>query len=247
MTAALETTFNETLRYKLSSITFSRHFTLFSMKYPQLLAVYWTSFKPLQMHQLLPPLPCLVELHINRSSILKTKFCEDPPTTAIFPKLLSLYISGDNPRKLSFGDELARLAPNLAYLLFSVSHFSQWVTSSSSNVVSNYTTLSQITIDYDFGDYPLVRTAHNFEGTKHDFYFHDGGIIVECEPERMDIYPGLEALKIEFEKFNVMETTYVEAHKLFEDPKRWQKWWTNQIVGNIRGPWCLLQFPRMKE
>ena len=91
----------------------------------QLLAVYWTSFKPLQMHQLLPPLPCLVELHINRSSILKTNFCEDPPTTAIFPKLLSLYISGDNPRKLSFGDELARLAPNLAYLRFSLSHFSQ--------------------------------------------------------------------------------------------------------------------------
>ena len=91
----------------------------------QLLAVYWTSFKPLQVHQLLPPLPRLVELHINRSSILKGYYnYENPPTTTLFPELSSLYISGDNPRRLSFSDDLARIAPNLAYLRFSVSHFS---------------------------------------------------------------------------------------------------------------------------
>ena len=89
----------------------------------QILAVYWTSFKPLQMHELLPPLPCLVELHINRSSIIERHIYEEPPTTVIFPQLRSLYISGDNPRKLSFLDELARVAPNLASLRFSVSHF----------------------------------------------------------------------------------------------------------------------------
>ena len=88
----------------------------------QLLAVYWTSFKPLQIHKLLPPLPSLVELHINRSSILKRVIYEEPPTTVLFPQLLSLYISGENPRKLSFSDELARIAPNLASLRFSISH-----------------------------------------------------------------------------------------------------------------------------
>ena len=91
----------------------------------QLLAVYWTSFKPLQIHELLPPLPCLVELHINRSSILglREDIYEEPPTTVLFPDLLSLYISGVNPRKLSFSDDLARIAPNLASLRFSMSHF----------------------------------------------------------------------------------------------------------------------------
>ena len=89
----------------------------------QLLAVYWTSFKRLQMHELLPPLPCLVELHINRSSILGRDIYEEPPTTVLFPGLLSLYISGDNPRKLSFSDDLARIAPNLVSLRFSIFHF----------------------------------------------------------------------------------------------------------------------------
>ena len=89
----------------------------------QLLVVYWNSFKPLQLHKLLPALPCLVELHINRSSILSTYIYEDPPTTALLPQLNSLYISGDNPRKLSFSDELARVAPNLDSLRFSMSHF----------------------------------------------------------------------------------------------------------------------------
>jgi hypothetical protein len=110
----------------------------------QLLAVYWTSFKLLQIHKLLPPLPCLVELHINRSSIFKVYIYENPPTTALFPELLSLYISGDNPRKLSFSDDLARIAPNLASLRFSMSHFSRSVTSSSLNVVSNVTQHSAI-------------------------------------------------------------------------------------------------------
>jgi hypothetical protein len=86
----------------------------------QLLAVYWSSFKPLHIHKLLPPLPCLVELHINRFSILMRNIYENPPTTVLFPQLLSLYISGDNPRKLSFSDELARVAPNLTF--FTIFH-----------------------------------------------------------------------------------------------------------------------------
>ena len=93
----------------------------------QLLAVYWTSCMPLQIQQLLPPLPCLVELHINRSStgIHNEYIYENPPTTTLFPNLLFLYISGDNPRKLSFNDELAKIAPNLAFLRFPLSHFTR--------------------------------------------------------------------------------------------------------------------------
>ena len=90
----------------------------------KILAVYWTSFKPLQIHELLPPLPCLVELHINRSSTITTRHTyEEPPTTVLFPRLSSLYLSGDNPQKLSFADELARIAPNLSSLRFSMVHF----------------------------------------------------------------------------------------------------------------------------
>jgi hypothetical protein len=89
----------------------------------QLLGVYWTSFEPLQIHKLLPPLPCLKELHINRSSVLESYLIEEPPTTVLFPRLTTLYISGDNPRKLSFSEELARIAPNLSSLRFSISHF----------------------------------------------------------------------------------------------------------------------------
>jgi hypothetical protein len=91
----------------------------------QFLAVYWNSFEPLQMHEILPALPCLIELHINRSSITSTKrhIYEEPPTTVLFPQLKSLYISGDNPRELSFSNELARIAPNLASLRFSMTHF----------------------------------------------------------------------------------------------------------------------------
>ena len=88
----------------------------------QLLAVYWTSFKPLQIHELLPPLPCLVELHINRSFICHEYNYENPPTTTLFPGLLSLYISGHILAGLTFGDELARIAPNLAFR-FSVDNF----------------------------------------------------------------------------------------------------------------------------
>ena len=89
----------------------------------QLLAVYWNSFNALQMHEILPALPCLKELHINRSSIIRRYIYEEPPTTVLFPQLKSLYISGENPRKLSFSQELARVAPNLASLRFNLSHF----------------------------------------------------------------------------------------------------------------------------
>ena len=89
----------------------------------QVLAVYRNSFEPLQMHEILPVLPCLIELHINRSSVITKEFYEEPPATVLFPRLKYLYLSGDNPRKLSFCKEVARVAPNLAFLRFSLSHF----------------------------------------------------------------------------------------------------------------------------
>ena len=92
----------------------------------QILSVYWTSFKPLRIHELLPPLPCLEELHINQFSSLGD-ICEDPPVTVLFPRLLFLYTSDGTPRKLSFlADEIARIAPNLTHLRFT---HRQWVTS----------------------------------------------------------------------------------------------------------------------
>ena len=112
LTAILETTstFYRMLIYKLFSTPFSKPFTLSSTKYPQLLqilAVYWTSFKRLE---LLPvqPLPCLVKLHINRSSTtsISTRYAyEKLPTAVLFPRLSSLYISGDNPPKLTSADD----------------------------------------------------------------------------------------------------------------------------------------------
>jgi hypothetical protein len=75
------------------------------------------------MHKILPALPCLIELHINRSSLIERDVYEEPPTTVLFPQLKSLYMSGDNPRKLSFSEELARVAPNLASLRFYMGHF----------------------------------------------------------------------------------------------------------------------------
>ena len=111
----------------------------------QLLAVYWNSFNALQMHEILPALPCLKELHINRSSIIRRYIYEEPPTTVLFPQLNSLYISGENPRKLSFSQELARVAPNLASLRFNLSHF-LWVTSFLSKLVSDTTQYSALNL-----------------------------------------------------------------------------------------------------
>jgi hypothetical protein len=86
----------------------------------QILSVYWTSFKPLRMHELLPSLPCLEELRMNQFSILGD-ICEELPITVLFPRLLFLYTSDGNRRKLSFlADELARIAPNLTHLRFTI-------------------------------------------------------------------------------------------------------------------------------
>ena len=70
-------------------------------------------------------MPWLEELHINHSSVLERKILQEPLTTVLFPQLLHLYISGQNPGNLSFNDELARVALNLTHLRFSVSHFRQ--------------------------------------------------------------------------------------------------------------------------
>ena len=98
----------------------------------------------LQLHELFPPLPCLVKLHMNRSCVLMRGVYKKP-TTILFPQLSSLYIPGDKPRRLSFSDELAIISPNLASLRSPMSHL-QWATSSSSNVVSNVTQFSALNL-----------------------------------------------------------------------------------------------------
>ena len=81
-----------------------------------ILAVYWTSFKPLCIHELLPPLPCLEELHISRFPSLGDIY-EEPPATVLFPRLLFLYTSHGEIQKLYlFASEIARIAPNLTHL-----------------------------------------------------------------------------------------------------------------------------------
>ena len=83
-----------------------------------ILAVYWTSWKPLRMHELLPPLPCLEELHIGQIPSLGDIY-EEPPAAVLFPRLLFLYTSyGNTGRLSSFALEIARIAPNLTHLRF---------------------------------------------------------------------------------------------------------------------------------
>ena len=106
----------------------------------QVLAVYWNSLEPLQMHEILPVLPCLIE-RINRSSIIERDIYEEPLATVLIPRLKFLYISGDNPRNLSFGKKVTRVAPNLAFLRFSLSHF-RWVTSYLVSDTTQYSALN---------------------------------------------------------------------------------------------------------
>jgi len=161
------------------------------------------------MHELLPALPCLVELHINRSSIIRRDIYDEPPTTVLFPRLKSLYLSGENPRKLSFSEELARVAPNLAFLRFSMSH--------------------------------LFPTPRDSEGPKHDFYFHEGGIIIESA-HYSSHKDADKRLKREFGEFKYAVKHYLADVYKSDSPEIWQKWWTNQMARNDNdddddGPW----------
>jgi len=123
---------------------------------------------------------------------------------------LSLYISGHNPRRLSFGKDLARIAPNLVYLRFSMSHFSH-------------------------------HTVQDPEGPKHHFCFDKGGLIIEsrnCCPGHRYV-DAEEQFKREFGEFKyAVKFCLVDVYESDTPEIIWQKWWTNQIIGNGDGePW----------
>jgi len=160
----------------------------------------------------LPPLPCLLELYINRCSTLRRyRVYAEPPTTVMFPELHSLYISGENPRKLSFSDELARIAPNLSSLRLSMSHL-----------------------------YPQLGDSedpkHDFR------FHEGGIFIESYEYSYEDIQIATTRLKRVFGEFKYRVKVYiVEVFNKFDSPEIWQKWWTNLMVGNVDddddGPW----------
>ena len=83
-----------------------------------ILTVYWTSFRPLQIHDILPPLPLLDELHLFRCSVtdLDELGSLNPPT-ALFPRLRLFFMSCDkhsNGRPL-LDHCVAIVAPNLTH------------------------------------------------------------------------------------------------------------------------------------
>ena len=83
-----------------------------------ILAVYWTLFKPLCIHELLPLLPCLEELCITQFPSLGDIY-KEPLATVLFPQLLFLHTSHENTQKLSlFALEITRIALNLTHLWF---------------------------------------------------------------------------------------------------------------------------------
>ena len=83
-----------------------------------ILTVYWTSFRPLQIHDILPPLPLLDELHLFRCSVTDLdELGSLNPSTALFPRLRLFFMSCD---KHSSGRPLvdhcvATVAPNLTH------------------------------------------------------------------------------------------------------------------------------------
>ena len=87
-----------------------------------ILTLYFTSFKPLPIHDILPLLPFLDELHLFRCCIAQTPpvLHEYLSVTALFPRLRLLFISG-NPFKDRYSilsPSIATIAPNLTHLRF---------------------------------------------------------------------------------------------------------------------------------
>ena len=82
-----------------------------------ILTLYWTSFRPLPIHHILPPLPFLDELHLFRCCIVAEDVYDDGSTTTLFPRLRLLFISGDRYNR-SLSRSIATIAPNLTHLRF---------------------------------------------------------------------------------------------------------------------------------
>ena len=82
-----------------------------------ILTLYWTSFRPLPIHYILPPLPFLDELHLFRCCIVAEDVYDDGSTTALFPRLRLLFISGDQYNR-SLSRSIATIAPNLTHFRF---------------------------------------------------------------------------------------------------------------------------------
>jgi hypothetical protein len=87
----------------------------------KILTLYWTSFRPLPVHDLLPPLPFLDELHLYRCFILSESLsgplADDLSITTLFPRLRLLFMSGD-PCHRRLSTSLAIIAPNLTHFRF---------------------------------------------------------------------------------------------------------------------------------
>jgi len=75
------------------------------------------------------------------------------------------------------------------------------------------------------------------EGPEHNFYFQEGGIVIESD----DYHPqGYEVAKKQLQR--EFGDKYAVKYYLVDDynsdsPEIWQKWWTNQIVDGDDGPW----------
>jgi hypothetical protein len=82
-----------------------------------ILTLYWTSFKPLPIHKILPPLPFLDELHLFRCSIVEVTNYDDSSTTVLFPRLRLFFMSGDrHHRTLSCNKSI--ITPNITHFRF---------------------------------------------------------------------------------------------------------------------------------
>ena len=83
-----------------------------------ILTLYFTSFKPLPIHDILPPLPFLDELHLFRCCIVETPVLyDDLLLSTLFPRLRLLLISGDRHNRY-LSPSIATIAPNLTYFRF---------------------------------------------------------------------------------------------------------------------------------
>ena len=89
-----------------------------------ILTLYWTSFRPLQIHTILSGvvLPFLDELHLYRCSILEHSIHVDPSTTALLPRLRFLIVSGDC-KSDPLDRDASIIAPNLSHLRFKLYKF----------------------------------------------------------------------------------------------------------------------------
>ena len=84
----------------------------------KILTLYWTSFRPLPVHDILPPLPFLDELHLFRCSVLgSVSVADNLSTTTLFPRLRLLFMSGDRSHR-NLSTSVAIIAPNLTHFRF---------------------------------------------------------------------------------------------------------------------------------